>query len=132
VNVPKSHTLAIGSVLAISLIATACFDTCGNRVLFETVAPGNQKRAVLFERDCGATTGFSTHVSLLDRSEVLPRTAGNVFIADSDHGKVGMDIHIHWDSRDHLVVNFPGHARVFQKRTSVKGIQISYLPYDMK
>jgi hypothetical protein len=104
----------------------------GNEVIAETIAPGNERRAVLFESGCGATTYFSTHLSILDRNEALPRGSGNVFIADSDHRKIGMNVHMYWKSRDHLVVSFPAGARVFLRSTSSQGVHVSYQAYALK
>jgi hypothetical protein len=101
-------------------------------VLAEAISPGNQKRAVLFQRDCGATTGFSTNISILDHNQALPHSAGNVFVGDGNHGAVVMDVHIHWESRDHLVVNLQALARVFRQDTDAKGVRISYQAYPVK
>jgi hypothetical protein len=37
-------------------------------------------------RSCGATTGFSTQASLLKSDQALPTMAGNLYIADNNHG----------------------------------------------
>jgi hypothetical protein len=37
---------------------------------------------VAFERDCGATTGLSSHVSILPVDELLENDPGNIFIVD--------------------------------------------------
>jgi hypothetical protein len=41
-------------------------------------------------------------------------------------------LRIHWKSPDHLVVDFPAPARVFQQRTSANGVRISCHPYDIR
>jgi len=105
----------------------SCTDLCGNRILSEMPAPGGTKRAVVFERDCGATTDFSTQVSILSASEAAPREAGNVFIAEGDHGAVSnLSVGVRWDSPDHLVVVFPARARIVQQQIQVKGVNIAY------
>jgi hypothetical protein len=117
---------ACGTALVV-LSLVGCVDPCGNRILSETQTEGSPKRAVVFERDCGATTEFSTHVSILDASEIAPREGGNVFVADSDHGAVTkVRVSARWDSADHLVVIFPARARVFQQQAQVRGVSISY------
>ncbi len=114
-------------IAAVLLNLVGCLDPCGNRILSETPTQGSSKRAVVFERDCGATTDFSTQVSILNASEPAPREAGNVFIADSDHGAVtNVRVSVRWDSPDHLVVVFPARARVFQQQVQVRGVNISY------
>ena len=59
---------------------------CGNDLVREVRSPSGKMKAVVFERDCGATTGFSTQVSLLLSNKSLPNESGNLFIADTDHG----------------------------------------------
>jgi hypothetical protein len=115
----------ICGIAAVLLNLVGCLDPCGNRILSET--EGGSKRAVVFERDCGATTDFSTQVSILNANESAPPEAGNVFIADSDHGAVtNLVVSVRWDSPDHLVVVFPARARVFQQQVQVSGVNISY------
>jgi hypothetical protein len=115
------------TLVASFLLSTeACSDLCGNRVIETVLAPEGKTKALVFERDCGATTDFSTHVSILDGSEALPRTAGNVFTADGDHGAATMTVRVHWVSPNHLVVSFPARARVFRQQAEVSGVRISY------
>jgi len=53
---------------------------CGNEVISETYSPNKKLKAVVFRRDCGATTGYSTHVSILNAWDKLSNDeAGNVF-----------------------------------------------------
>ena len=59
---------------------------CGNEVLQELPSPGAPLVAVVFRRDCGATTDVSTQLSILARGATLQNRAGNVFVADSKHG----------------------------------------------
>ena len=50
---------------------------------------GRGTTSVLCDRDCGATTGFTTQVSIADRDKA-PSGSGNVFIADG--GAQGRDM----------------------------------------
>jgi hypothetical protein len=114
-------------VTALVLPLVACLDPCRNTVLSEVTAPGERRRAVVFERDCGATTDFSTHVSVLNATEVLPRSIGNTFIADSDHGTVkDVKVSVRWASSNHLVVSYPTRARIFRQEVRVGDIVVSY------
>jgi hypothetical protein len=58
----------VGATLVASFLLSteACSDLCGNRVIETALAPDGKTKALVFERDCGATTDFSTHVSILD------------------------------------------------------------------
>jgi hypothetical protein len=102
-------------------------DPCENRTPAEPASPGANKRAVVFERSCGATTGFSTHVSVLDSNEAPPQSAGNVFDADSDHGAIkDMTVTVRWLSRDQIVIRYPTRARIFRKEAQARGIAVAY------
>lgn len=67
------------------VLVTACSDGCADTLVSQRVAPDGRHRAVLFTRNCGATTGLSTQISVLKPGEVLAGS-GNGFIADDDHG----------------------------------------------
>ena len=54
-------------------------DTCGDTPVQTVPSPSGSLKAVLFERDCGATTGFSSQVSILSHDENLGNEGGNVF-----------------------------------------------------
>ena len=59
---------------------------CVNKVYKSVPSPDHAYKIILFERDCGATTGYSTHISILKINEALD-DGGNIFIADDDHGQ---------------------------------------------
>ena len=40
-------------------------DLCGNEIFQEKLEPNGRFKAVLFQRDCGSTTGFNTQISLV-------------------------------------------------------------------
>jgi len=107
-------------------------DPCANEEIQTITSPDGKHKAIVFQRDCGATTGFSTQVSLLRFSDRLPKSAGNTFIADTDHGKApagpggGPDVNAQWTSGNELVVKYDKRARVFRFEESVGGVTIRY------
>jgi hypothetical protein len=87
----------------------------------------------VFGRDCGATTDFSTQVSMIEAGAPLSKSAGNLFIADTDHGKIaagpggGPAVQVRWLSEDRLEVAYPKGARVF-KQEPVRGkVTVEYV-----
>lgn len=87
-------------------------------------------RAVVFERDCGATTDFSTQVSVLPRRAKLPDEAGNVFVAGT-RGTVpgeggGPEAHVEWEGPDKLTVRYNRNGEVFRKEDRIGKIGIGY------
>ena len=107
-------------------------DTCENVVLSESANPNRQIKAVIFQRDCGATTGFSTQVSILEFRDELKNDGGNVFVADTNHGEAPSDenggpkVEAEWISSNNLKLSYHPKARTFTKITSFNDIQITY------
>jgi hypothetical protein len=74
----------VALVVAALLLYKACDSIefiCGNDVLAQHLSPDKERKVVVFQRDCGATTGFSTQASILDAGDELPSGGGNVLIA---------------------------------------------------
>lgn len=104
---------------------------CKNDILEQIPSPNKKLEAIIFQRDCGATTGFSTQVSIINSSRNLPKGGGNVFVADTDHGKApsgqgGPEVHAKWQNDKSLIIKYHKDARTFKTASMVKGINISY------
>jgi hypothetical protein len=90
-------------------------------------------KAIVFVRDCGATTGFSTQVSLVDSGAMVLHGSGNVFSADDNHGaaKLGtkgeLAVRVQWTDEKHLVVTFPARSRVFRRESQVGGVHVKFV-----
>lgn len=106
---------------------------CGNDVVKSTPSPDGRWSAVLFQRDCGATTGFSTQISVVRRGGE-PAGGGNIFVADDDHGAAptaawgGPWADVKWSSPTTLTVFYDGRSRLFAKRERIVDVHISYAP----
>ena len=59
---------------------------CGNRSVDETVSPSGEWSAVLFVRDCGATTGLSLQMSVIREGDDLPNESGNLLVLGDGSG----------------------------------------------
>ena len=55
---------------------------CENEISKTVISPSGNLKAVVFNRGCGATTGFNTQISIINTSEELESEGGNLFIAD--------------------------------------------------
>lgn len=121
--------LAAAGMYALSLLLP---DLCGNTVLAEAVSPDQRHKAVVFQRDCGATTGFSTQVSVIGAQDALPNASGSVFTADDNRGAVpvsaagGPVVQVRWVSGRALVVTHHAGARVFTQKDLVSGVAVAY------
>ena len=113
------------------LLSFGC-DLCDNRIVREMLSPNDSKRVVLFERDCGATTDFSTQISILPVGQQLGTSAGNIFVADANHDIVSVDSHgvmavdITWKNDQEIEITYPTRARIFLKAPEYQGIRIVY------
>lgn len=132
--ISPSRNLALTPALLCMVFAVSCESPCGNAAISEAVCPDGSLKAVVFERDCGATTGFSTQVSLLKASDPLPDSSGNLFDADDDHGKAasgpggGPKVQLHWESNTRLRISFDPKARVFKQTTHLHSVNVTYSP----
>jgi hypothetical protein len=89
---------------------------CGTQIFQEVYSPDNDYKAVVFQRDCGATTGFTTQISILKASKELPNNIGNIFAMDGHPDWTNAQLH--WDTNRSLSVSYSESYRVFtQKET---------------
>jgi hypothetical protein len=113
--------LLMGLGLFATILAPRLFiatSPCGNTIVGRQLSPDKNWKAVVFSRDCGATPGFSTHVSVLQVSRKLPDEGGNLFIADTDHGRAasaawgGPRVIVRWTDGMNLSISLDGNAGV--------------------
>lgn len=121
-----------GSVLAVTAFTcSSCSDTCSNTQISRADAPDGLHSAVMFQRDCGATTRFSTQVSVVTQGE-QPSASGNIFRADDGHGVAaagawgGPWAETKWLAPDHLLIRYATKSRLFEQKDEVSGVKISY------
>lgn len=99
-------------------------DMCGNEIFQEALAPDGRFKAVLFQRDCGATTNFSTQISLISPNEELPNEGGNIFIVNGRPEDT--NIEISWLGPENLLIRHAAELADNNKEKFYKGITISY------
>ena len=119
-------------IFAVALIAlSGCSDGCKNSRVSRVDAPDGLNSAVMFQRDCGATTSFTTQISVVRRGSE-PTGGGNTFRADADHGAAargdwgGPWAEMRWLAPDHLLIRYAVKSRLFEQRAEVAGVKISY------
>lgn len=123
-------------VIAVAVIWQLIPDLCDNVILTESISPNGQLKAVVFSRGCGATSGFSTQISLLRAVDVLPNDSGKLFVADTDHGQApsgengGLALKLRWIADDQLRIEYPALARVFKSEPSSQGVRLEYVPVN--
>ena len=122
------HFLALTVPLTACLICLSCVNPCENKQLNEVWSPSRTKRAVVFERSCGAATPFIENVSALWVAEKLrDDRGGNIFSADNNHGAAeNMRIKVEWNSEEQLLVANPHNARIFLQVSRLGSTYIRY------
>jgi hypothetical protein len=122
--------LGVGAFAAISSWMDGL---CGNTEISRAPSPDGRYDAIIFERNCGATTGFATHVSLIPRGDPLPNAAGNLLSADLDDGGSpapwgGPRVTASWRAAGDLVVQHDPLARVIHQASRDNAVTVSYEP----
>jgi hypothetical protein len=69
----------LAALLALSVVLSGC-DLCENEISQSVISPSGKMKAVVFSRNCGATTGANTQVSIIPASGMLLDDGGNTLI----------------------------------------------------
>jgi len=137
--------LISGAVLAVLVVAAIGLlwffvpdisDMCRNEIISEIPSPEGKLKVVVFQRDCGATTGFSTQVSILSGNQLLENEGGNLFISDTDHGAApsgpggGPALAVTWQNENSVRMSYHQKTRVFKQESTVGGASVSYSYFE--
>jgi len=112
-------TVVIGIEILVAL--NGCDAGCGNEVVSTVESPRGGHIAVVFSRNCGATTGFNTQLSVLAKGGAVPSEAGNTFIAGGS-----LALKVRWVSESELVVTGHQGAKIFKQEKLANGVTVSY------
>ena len=121
-------------LLGVGVASSSTQDECGNQILSTVISPDGTNKLVMFGRDCGATTDFSTQISMLPTEGVLRNTAGNVFIATVNHGLApfgpggGPALTMAWENARSVVLAYDSRARVHKAVEQFGDVHIRYVP----
>jgi hypothetical protein len=96
----------------VAFLAYIMSPMCENEVVADVSAPSGAARAVVFHRDCGATTKTSTQVSILQGRAALPEDGGNVYVADREGGGAP-SVEVRWAGDEALVIRHDRGDRSF-------------------
>lgn len=107
------HILWLALCCVLLPLLSGC-GVCGNTISQTVLSPDGQLKAVVFQRECGATTGFSTQISVLAADETLPDWGGNVFVENK-----GDPIKVVWQGNRRLVIRHKPIPFTSKKQLSV-------------
>ncbi len=114
-------TARVGTIFLSPIIfLSACSPDCQNEIIESHPSPDGAKKAVVFQRGCGATVGFNTQVSILAAEADTPDKA-NVLVMN---GKV--PLRIQWKSDSSISISELPSKEIFKQETEAEGVQITY------
>ena len=122
---PDVATGKISLVLIISLnlmFVVSCA-LCGDTLGSQATSPDGQVVARVYERDCGATTNFTTQVNVQGSSVKFDATDGVIFGANGNH-----NVSVTWTGPRTLLVSCPSCLRrdVFLQVAVAANIDVKY------
>jgi hypothetical protein len=95
-------------------------DLCGNDIKQRIPSPNGENIAYIFDRSCGATTGFSPQLSILYKGDELENESGNSFRSEKDFS-------IEWLDEKNLKVIYDISSETYEMKKKVNGITIEYI-----
>jgi hypothetical protein len=111
---------------------------CDTTVVDQVSSPSKSFKAVIFQLDCGATTGFNSQVVIVSGDKTVSSNGAlpdSFFVADSDRNDIpaskggGPELRLTWTSDANLQIQHHELARIFRADTSSKGVGINYATY---
>src|ERR1051325_5862414 len=95
---------------------------CKPAVHGQSISPDGAMIAVLFEMECGATTGFNTQVAVLPKNEASSLEQRSAFLGLGGREQVSLQ----WLNRQELVVRMRKGVNVFTQKQPDYGVTVRY------
>ncbi len=95
-------------------------DMCGNDIKQKIPSPSGENVAYIFERSCGATTGFSPQLSILNKDDDFQNESGNTFRSDKGFS-------VEWLNEKNLKVIYDISSEIYEMDKNVSGVKIEYV-----
>lgn len=132
-KVVKQVSIILGGFVFVCLAGLACLafllgnvfpDFCGNEQVGLAYSPDEKYKAVIFSRDCGATTGYSTHVSVMNVGDRLNNdSAGSAFVIDGGGPFEKDHVRAIWTGPHDLEITHYSGPRIFHQEEHVSFFQ---------
>jgi len=94
---------------------------CENEVSKTVTSPSGELVVAVFNRGCGATSGFNTQISIIKADDKLENDGGNLFIADGT-----LPLEVRWNSEAEVIISGVGNSEIYKKENSLNGVAITY------
>ena len=136
----RARVLAISDLSCLLLFLVPIFQSgcafCSGQLQMEVTSPDGRFEAVVYARECGATSWYTTEVSILPLGAAVKGDWGNIMTADDHDGQLKLPLtgvgvlkgmEVRWASNRELVVSYPAAAEVGKKQKLSQGITITYV-----
>ncbi len=107
-------------VLLSSYALVGCDDMCGSDLQQKELSPNGKQQAVSFNYDCGATTGYSTQVSILQFDDSIS-SSGNILVTDGKN-----PINLEWASDNELIISHTEGLEIYKQESIFRGVKVTY------
>lgn len=120
------------TIFSFAFILNSCssLEDGSNTVIKESINKRNEKKAILFLRESGATVADSYQVTVLSSAGIFDTSkVGNTFTVDDNHRQTALDsasINFTWRADDTLQIDYDKKLRTFTQENSVDGITVIY------
>ena len=126
------NLLAVFLALPLGGCSNLSSEMCSNEIIQEISSPSGQSKAVIFQRDCSATTSFSTQVSIIPAQFSLGNDGSNIFVTDDNSGAApsgrggGPSVWVKWLGANKLKIVYDRRAATFAMKKQHQGVSIVY------
>jgi hypothetical protein len=129
--------LFVGLLMALCVVVARLDDgMCATTIIDRFPSPDRQREAVLFQIDCGATTGFNSQVAIVAQGRDLMKKGAlpqSFFAADGREAPAGKgggpEVRIAWLANDRLEIGHHEAARILRAASGADGVVIAYKPF---
>lgn len=111
--------LIIVSASAVRNMSLLLSPSVSNEIIKEIISPNCEYKAVVYNRNSGATTRMNYQLSIIKSNEALNNKKGTVFISYSE-------ITVEWENDKTLLVRILGNDTIFEQKHEFNGIDIVY------
>jgi hypothetical protein len=97
-------------------------------------SPNGNRQAIVFERNCGAASGFVYHVSIVDGDVDVPSGVGNTFrMRDTIVASQRLinTLGLHWQGENNLVIRYDARAVVIRRDDHVGSVSVNFEQVDV-
>lgn len=124
-------------LLCLGYLLSACGDYCRNSEVNRLRQPSGSLDAVVFLRNCGATTDLAVQVSIVPKARSRITGSGNAFAAvdttsslsvpGGATAKVSLDITVQWAGESEIQIGYDKRLHVTHE-SMVSGILVTLIP----